>query len=608
MPNYLKAALRWLRTNQRGIFWLVAGLLIGFRLWLITGVPMMYGYFPADDLFYAKAAHYILHGQWMGPYDQWTLVKVPFYPIFIIASYASGLSLLLSETVFWVMACAVLYAALSPLIREAWWRLLLVTLLMYSPPSLASDWNLRVEREFVYFAVTVFVTACAIGMFLRLDKGVGRFLLWSIGLGASMGAFLLTREEGIWIYPAMFCLLLACLVLIWRNGTDRKWLRSGIVLLPIIIWYIPTLVVCWLNYSTYGLWGTTEQLDPDFVRVLNTLSRIKTTTWYPFIQITAEARTKAYQASPLFAALEPAIDSQIPLWQPWDDLSISAKPAWYLQQYSNGGSEIGQHFMWLFRDVVYNSGAYASGRYPQGFYKALADQLESDCSNGRLSCTAPRLLPGIGNVDSRDYPIILRMFSDAITRLLVLDHKDPFVQVSYFDFEHWQAYFDAFKYFDEFTYNPMQIQPPGAGTAASFDIEGKTGASLKMLRVKSAMMRGVVDMYRALTLPLSLIAFSAWCVFVIVAISRRPSGMRAPGLIVSVFLMALFFSRVMVLAIFDATTTIPATTNYAASNYVFIYTFLGLMLYEAVRWVPQEPVRAGRTGGPRRSVRSRRQR
>lgn len=587
--NFLKASALRLRNNERRVFWITSSALIGFRIWLSTGLPMMYGYFPHDDLFYAKAAHYIIHGQWMGPYSQMTLIKEPFYPLFIVAAFATGLPLFLAETLFWLGACAALFYALRPLARSAWWRLFVLAVLLYSPPSLAFDWNLRVQREFVYYSVTLYVVAFAVGLLLRLDRSVGKVLAWAAALGAAMGAFVLTREEAIWIYPAMFGLLLGCVVLIWRKGTDRKWLRSAIAVSPIILWYLPTIAVSWLNYSSYGYWGTTEQLAPDFARVLNTLSRIKSTTWYPFIPITAEARTKAYQASPLFASLEPAIDSQLPNWQPWDDLSTSIKPQWYLQKYGNAGNEIGAHFLWLFRDAVYSTGYYASGRYPQAFYRQLADELVSACRNGKLDCSPPRLIPIIGNVDARDYPIITRMFLDGISHLLVLDPSMPFVTTSAFSISAWPAYDNSFKYFDEFVYNPIEVQQPGPRKTSDLMLGGKTNVSLKMLAVKSSIMRGIVAIYRILTLPLFLLALAVWFALLVMAATRKASGVPAEYLMTSIFLIGLLFSRLVVLAIFDATTSIPATIHYGTSTYVFIYSFSGLMMIAGSRPLAGRP-------------------
>lgn len=357
MKKWIRSFLVSRKEKETYLFIGVFIILVVFRLWLITGIPKLLVYGSHDDLYFAKMAHYLIHGQWMGPYSQMTLIKGPFYAFFLISSFLTGLPLLFNETVFYIAACLVLFFAFSPMIKNRWWRLLLFTTLLFCPASLATGWTLRVYREFVYFSLTLYVVAFSIGLFLRLDQKITSLLFWSIGLGVSMGAFMITREEGVWVYPILFLLLITCIVFILKKKLDYKVWRSLLILFPILLWYVPSIIITSLNYSSYGFWGTTEQLEPEFNRVLNTLGRIKSSTWYPFIQITKEARMKAYNASPLFNELKDSIETAVVNWQSADDISTNMKPEWYISQYGNGGSEIGAHFLWLFRDVVYTRNA-----------------------------------------------------------------------------------------------------------------------------------------------------------------------------------------------------------------------------------------------------------
>src|SRR6185436_3090346 len=150
---------------------------------------------------------------------------------------------------------------------------------------------------------------------------------------------------------------------------------------------IPSSVVSYLNYSYYGFWGTTEQLDPDFNRVLNTLGRIQTNdSWHPAIRITEQARMQAYAVSPILHDMKDPIETAVVGWNLSDDSAMAGKPEWYLSEYGNGGNEISNgHFYWLLRDVVSSEGYYAKGQYPREFYRQLADQLEAACKDGRLN-------------------------------------------------------------------------------------------------------------------------------------------------------------------------------------------------------------------------------
>jgi len=554
-------------------------LLVVFRLWLITGVPKMLIYGPHDDLYFAKAAHYILHGQWMGPYTQMTLIKGPFYSFFLIFSSLTGLPLFFNETVFYVGACIILYFAFKPLIKNHWWRLLLFTLLLFCPASLATNWTLRVYREFVYFSLTLYVLAFFVGLFLRLDRKISTILFWSIGSGLSMGAFLITREEGVWIYPILFLLLIVCVVFIWKKRLDHKAWRSFLVLLTVFLWYIPTIFVSSLNYSYYGFWGTSEQLETDFNRVLNALGRIKTSTWHPAIQITKEARMKTYDVSPLLYEMKDEIENAVIGWNYSDDLAMEAKPSWYLSQYTNGGSEIGNgHFLWVFRDAVYQKGYYAEGKYPHEFYMELADQLESACNDGRLDCSARGKIPFVGSIDPRQYPIILRMFIENSFHLLNLDS----IGIASLDIKTWPAWPENnndYRYFEEFVYDSLDGRGIPSGRDAQYSlINGKTDLRLKILPFKEKIMGKISYIYNVFTLPVFVVGFLGWILLLVLSISRRQKDTHNLYLIISIFILGLLFSRLMTLTIMDATTSVPGFA-YSASNYIFIYIFSFLTLY-----------------------------
>jgi len=97
------------------LFFLFLFLVIGFRLWLIAGIPKMILYTPHDDLYFAKAADSIIHGEWLGTtYTQMTLIKGPFYAFFLIGSFLTGLPLFFNETVFYVIGCFSLFIANKP--------------------------------------------------------------------------------------------------------------------------------------------------------------------------------------------------------------------------------------------------------------------------------------------------------------------------------------------------------------------------------------------------------------------------------------------------------------------------------------------------------------
>lgn len=68
--------------------------LICFRLLLTNRIPLSIGAnFSHDDGWVISAAINILEGSWLGEYNQFTLIKGAFSPIFIAAANYMGFSL-----------------------------------------------------------------------------------------------------------------------------------------------------------------------------------------------------------------------------------------------------------------------------------------------------------------------------------------------------------------------------------------------------------------------------------------------------------------------------------------------------------------------------------
>jgi hypothetical protein len=568
MKNCIRSSYVYLKDKEGFILGGVFIMLVFIRIWLITGIPKIFLAAPHDDLFFAKAAHYIIHRQWMGPYSQMTLVKAPFYAFFMIFSFFTGLPLLVNETVFYIIACTVLFLALAPLIKSYWWRLLLFILLLFCPASLVTPWTLRVYRQFVYFSLTLFIIAFSIGLFLRIDRKISSVIFWATGLGISTGAFMLCREEGVWIYPILLLLLAGGVVKVWIRNMRDKWFRSMTILSPIIIWYIPIFVVSYLNYSYYGFWGVSEQLDKNFNRVINTLGRIKTSVWYPYSPVTREGLAKAYEVSPLLAELKPSMEAQWDIWQFWSDATMESKTSWYREKYYVKGAELGAHFPFLFRDALASNGYYSSGRYPQEQLDKMANQLEAACNDGRLECYPNTNIPFVISIRAEHIPLIFHYFLEDIYRQLLLDVNPN--ETTLLEFKNWPAYQEEFNYFDEFAYN--QIHPQRLGGMQEF-VGGKTDIRLKILQYKEKIMIGIQSAYKALTMPSFIALCFGWLALLIIDLVRRQRNYSFQAFHVFLFLLGLLISREMTLAIISATTT-TSMVGYGESNYLFIYIAL----------------------------------
>ena len=110
--------------RDRRIFWLGIILLAVFKLWLVNGQTLIANpQYAHDDALFIRLAENLVQGEWLGPYDNLTLVKGPFYPLWIALSFKLSLPLLLSQHLLYIFACMVFVLALrrgdTPLLHNS---------------------------------------------------------------------------------------------------------------------------------------------------------------------------------------------------------------------------------------------------------------------------------------------------------------------------------------------------------------------------------------------------------------------------------------------------------------------------------------------------------
>lgn len=554
------------------LFICLFALIIGFRIFLILDVPKQYLMAPHDDLFYAKAATALLDGEWLGEYNANTLIKVPFYAVFLALSASTGLPLFFNETAFLLIGGIVSFYSLEPVIANRWKRLLIFTLLVYCPAGIFTEWTLRVYREFVYYSLSLLVVSFAIGLFLRLSSSNKKLIGWGIGTGLSLGAFLLTREEGVWIYPSLALLWICGVVVILKKTVSQKWLKVSLFLTPLLLAYIQILTVSFVNETKYGFWGISDQLSPDYVRIIGNLSRIKTqTTWYPYVQIPRQALQKAYQASTMMKALQPELDRNMDSWTYFSEQGFEAKPLWYTSQFSNHATEVGAgHFTWALRGALEAKGYFSSqGRYPSTYLRELADELQDACDSRLLDCRPPQNIPLVGSLDQRHLPLITKMFIYQARLLLKLS----IIRIPDLNVETWQQIVDPpadFAFYDRVTNNSViHSQELGAQSA-------KVEQQSNKLAIRHKFSQQVHSLYRLMTPFLFLL--SVFCMVGIMGISITQKTFDLLNIVtILIFLVSLAFTRFLVLVIIDATTT-ASGVYYGASIYLFLYLFISISL------------------------------
>ena len=114
---------------------LVGLLALCIKLWLVQAHPLMATNTPHDDLLFVSQADHLLSGSWLGEYNQLTLIKGQFYPIFIALGHYLSIPLLLFQQLLYALASFVAVWAVAPLVKRRWLLLLFFLVLVLNPFS-----------------------------------------------------------------------------------------------------------------------------------------------------------------------------------------------------------------------------------------------------------------------------------------------------------------------------------------------------------------------------------------------------------------------------------------------------------------------------------------
>jgi hypothetical protein len=380
--------MAWQERGTAVVPWGAAAIalaLAALHLALVAGLPVwILGTGALDDALYLRGAEHLAAGDWLGPYDNRTLARGPFYPAFVAFASQLGVPIRVAQSALYLAAGALLLGAVRPWPGPRWTRIAAFAVFAFDPMLYQTD-LLRVTREGVYVPLGVLVLALGAVSLRARDAAPWARLLWAVGLGSALGGFWLTREEGPWILPA---LAVGALVLVLprfgRAGAHRALARDAAVLALAAA----TSVACVQltsaqNDRRYGTWCAVEFRQQAFARAYGALLRVDPDRRAPFVPVTREALAHASDAGPAAAEIATVLLSGV------KDGYVRYGCAYHHVDPCDGEFR-GGWWMFALRDAAAIAGHYGSGADAERFYAQLADEIDAACAAQRIRCGPPR--------------------------------------------------------------------------------------------------------------------------------------------------------------------------------------------------------------------------
>ena len=391
--------------------------------WMIPLNPIALDFAVYDGGLFERIAVSLANNDWLGPFDQLTLVKGPAYPAFIAGTHRLGIPLHVGQQITYLMAALALAACVRLVTRNTIAATIVYLIVAFDPGHFSALAAHIIRDEWYSGLSLLFLCAVFIAMFLAVNGARMRWVLPSALLaGGSGAAFWLCREEGVWMGASLVLIVgglpLARLIGWYRTKDrprpDRRQVGrfAGRMALTVAVvlgaFYAPISVVARNNQRSYGVAITTDLASGAFPKAYAAWSRVRGVPLTDFVPINRAQRMAVYPLSAAARELQPRLEDPANGWAQWGCARMQICDDF------PGGAAI-----WVFRDAAYFSGNFRNERAFQAFFTRLADEINHACDTHQLTCSR-KLPPSMQPLDRTSLGALVTASIDSL-RILPTD-------------------------------------------------------------------------------------------------------------------------------------------------------------------------------------------
>lgn len=339
-----------------------------FNLHLLAKVRADAGF---DDALFFRHAISILHGHWLGPYSNLTLMKGPGYPLFLAANAVVGLPITLTQSLLYAAACAFMASTLYRMCGRTSVALVTFLILEWHPAIL--EFRTIIRDDISAAQVLLILSFCC--RFLFLEASMRRRLAWAVAGGLMLGWAWLTREDSGWILPGLFVMFGLHLLRLRNDNRAMATIAGSIATFGASSLAVVGTIAA-INLAVYGTFLEVDFKSPSFLKALTMLQSVRVGDPVPHVPVPDKVRQAVYKVSPAFASLEPYFDGP---GRGWTGPGCENMP-------STCGDIAGGWFEFALRDAAASQGYYATPASAAGFYNRLWREVHQACQSGQLTC------------------------------------------------------------------------------------------------------------------------------------------------------------------------------------------------------------------------------
>jgi hypothetical protein len=378
-----------------------------------------------DDALWTDQAGYLLDDRYLGDYHFLTLAKGPGYSFFVAVVYQLHLPLKLAEHGLRLVAIGVLAVAVARICRSRWLGVAIYGALALDPSYLGFAGS-RIARDTLYgtesllLIATILLVVSAVPALMARNQVVafGVMVVGGVAIGVLTAAYYLTREERIWLGPAVLAAGVVAVVT-WQRA-DQRWAPLlGAVAVATLVAGVTTWrsvdAVRDRNEAAYGTRIIGALSEGSIADAYAQWQRIDLGTPQPRVPVNTEQRRAAYAVSPAAAELEISLEGRGTRWMFRPECTPPLP---------EGCEYSGAVFVWVMREAAWGAGHEGTGAEANAFYSQIADEISAACDDGRIPCADPGPA-GMPPLDRLDKSVFWPSLHATTTYLISFDYAEP---------------------------------------------------------------------------------------------------------------------------------------------------------------------------------------
>lgn len=328
-----------------------------------------------DDWIMVHLAETLRNGQWLGEYNDLTLTKGMFFPLYLAVCNFLHLSYLNMTALCYTVSCMIFVYGLRPLLKKYWSMCLLYLALLWNPISYSVQAFQRVYRNSISYIQVLLIFGGFLAIYLRRKEPLRKHFFWMLAAAAGTVSFFYTREDAVWVMPflVVFLLVYLCsLFSLWRKTKERSYMGKAVLtLVPFFCLWLAGQLIAGQNAKYYGIRTANELQDSGFAQMYHSMMAVKPEEDIPGVTLTNEKIARMCDACPTLKKLEPYFQS--------------SKEYWAGPEGDADGWEVRDGWaFWIVRTALAQAGYYKDGATADAVCLQIRDELEAAMDQGTL--------------------------------------------------------------------------------------------------------------------------------------------------------------------------------------------------------------------------------